>query len=321
MSEKIYEFNADNLVEEMNRVMRTGISNILKEFIDRYELLEKTHKQIMSLPSVLNELKLNEKQEVNEDTSDSFKKYENKEINDLNSKIDQLEKKMDTFYSLFDRCLLEKSEPKEPPQMKSSIISTCENENIKMEIKEVDKEIKVDSFIDEDDEDEDEEVEEEDEDEVEDDEEIEEVEDDEEIEDDEEQDIKETELESESSSDDEKELDEEDIKEEEIETEASSDEEEEEEEVLAPPPLLKKVEQNESVLTPSSLHPFDLCLAPPFSKVEEEEEEFYEIEIDDVTYYTNDEENGFLYTILDDDIGDKVGYIKDGEPFFYADEN
>ena len=84
---------------------------------------------------------------------------------------------------------------------------------------------------------------------------------------------------------------------------------------MVPPPLLKKVEQNESTL------------APPFLKVEkvekvEEEEEYFEIEIDDVTYYTNDEENGFLYAVSEDeDVGDKVGYIKDGEPFFYADEN
>jgi hypothetical protein len=341
MSENIYEFNADELVKEMNCVMRRGISNILKEFIDRYELLEKTHKQIMNLPSVLNELKLNEKQQVNEDTSDSFKKYENKEINDLNSKIDQLEKKMDTFYYLFDRCLLEKSEPKEPPQMKSSIISTCENENIKMEIKEVDKEIKVDSYIEEE-ELEEEELEEE---------ELEEEElEEEELEEEEldEEELEEEELEEEEEDEDvltippllknieqnesvltlnpkDSFLKIEEATEEEIETEASSEEEaeeeeeeeeeeveeDEEEEVLAPPPLLKKVEQNESVLALSS--------AEPFLKVEEEE--FFEIEIDDITYYTNDEENGFLYLVLeDDDVGDKVGYIKDGEPFFYADE-
>ena len=278
MSENIYEFNADELVEEMNCVMRRGISNILKEFIDRYELLEKTHKQIMNLPSVLNELKLNQKQEVNEDINVSFKKYENKEINLLNSKIDQIEKKMDTIYSLFDKYLLEKNQSNEPPQMKSSIIATCENENIKMEIKEVDKEINVESYIQE--------------------EELEELEEEEDEEEElvEEEDIKEEELEELEELEEEE--DEEEEEEEEIETEASSDNEEEEkdkeDEVLAPHQSLKNVE---------------------------EEEEFYEIEIDDITYYTNNEENGFLYTILDDDVGDKVGYIKDGEPFFYADEN
>ena len=54
---------------------------------------------------------------------------------------------------------------------------------------------------------------------------------------------------------------------------------------------------------------------------EAEEEEFIEIDIDDVTYCTNNEENGFIYELTEDgDVGDKVGYLKDGEPFFYADE-
>ena len=53
----------------------------------------------------------------------------------------------------------------------------------------------------------------------------------------------------------------------------------------------------------------------------EEEEEFIEIDIDDVTYCTNNEENGFIYELTEDgDVGEKVGYLKDGEPFFYADE-
>jgi hypothetical protein len=54
---------------------------------------------------------------------------------------------------------------------------------------------------------------------------------------------------------------------------------------------------------------------------EEAEEEFIEIDIDDVTYCTNNEENGFIYELTEDgDVGEKVGYLKDGEPFFYADE-
>ena len=32
-------------------------------------------------------------------------------------------------------------------------------------------------------------------------------------------------------------------------------------------------------------------------------------------------ENGFIYELTEDgDVGEKVGYLKDGEPFFYADE-
>jgi hypothetical protein len=49
----------------------------------------------------------------------------------------------------------------------------------------------------------------------------------------------------------------------------------------------------------------------------EEEEEVFEIEIDDVTYYATSEENGILYEVLSDgDAGKNVGIIKDGEPIF-----
>ena len=52
-------------------------------------------------------------------------------------------------------------------------------------------------------------------------------------------------------------------------------------------------------------------------EAEEEEEEVFEIEIDDKTYYTNNEENGIIYEALpNDEVGDKIGYLKDGEPFF-----
>ena len=66
-----------------------------------------------------------------------------------------------------------------------------------------------------------------------------------------------------------------------------------------------------------------LCMIYQRKEEEEEEaeEEFIEIDIDDVTYCTNNEENGFIYELTEDgDVGDKVGYLKDGEPFFYADE-
>ena len=51
--------------------------------------------------------------------------------------------------------------------------------------------------------------------------------------------------------------------------------------------------------------------------VEEEDEEVFEIEIDDVTYYATSEENGILYAVEDDgEVGKQVGVIKDGEPIF-----
>ena len=50
---------------------------------------------------------------------------------------------------------------------------------------------------------------------------------------------------------------------------------------------------------------------------EDEEQELIEIEIDGVTYCTENEENGFIYLIDEDgNVGEATGYLKDGEPFF-----
>ena len=50
---------------------------------------------------------------------------------------------------------------------------------------------------------------------------------------------------------------------------------------------------------------------------EEEEEEVFEIEFNNVTYYTNNETNGILYEIdKDGDPGKQIGLIKNGQPFF-----
>ena len=51
--------------------------------------------------------------------------------------------------------------------------------------------------------------------------------------------------------------------------------------------------------------------------VEEEEEELFEIQIGVTTYATDNEINGTIYALVDDgDVGDKVGYFKDGKAFF-----
>jgi len=56
---KTHNFNIEPLVFEIQNVIKKGLSTILKDYTDRYELLEKTHNQIMRLPSVLNELNIN----------------------------------------------------------------------------------------------------------------------------------------------------------------------------------------------------------------------------------------------------------------------
>ena len=54
---------------------------------------------------------------------------------------------------------------------------------------------------------------------------------------------------------------------------------------------------------------------------EDEDEELFEIEIDGINYCTNNEDNGLIYLMTaDGDVGEKVGYLKQGEPFFDEDD-
>jgi len=59
-------------------------------------------------------------------------------------------------------------------------------------------------------------------------------------------------------------------------------------------------------------------LSVDIKEEEDDDEEYTEIEIDGISYCTNDESNGFIYEVDDDGgVGKKVGYIKNEEPFFY----
>jgi hypothetical protein len=53
-------------------------------------------------------------------------------------------------------------------------------------------------------------------------------------------------------------------------------------------------------------------------KEKEEEEEYFEVEINNVSYCTNNEVSGFIYGLDEEGgVGNKLGYMKDSEPFFY----
>ena len=55
---------------------------------------------------------------------------------------------------------------------------------------------------------------------------------------------------------------------------------------------------------------------------EEEEEEVYEITIKNKSYYTTNETNGPIYTVLDnEEVGDQIGEFKKGRAVFYRKRN
>lgn len=96
------------------------------------------------------------------------------------------------------------------------------------------------------------------------------------------------------------------------ETVASLEEEEAVEETVASLEEEEAEEEEESVAGSEEEEEEDK------KEAQDEEEEVFEIEIDDVTYYTENEENGNIYAVDENgDPGNKIGYLKDGEPFFY----
>jgi len=142
------------------------------------------------------------------------------------------------------------------------------------------------------------------------------------------EDVKEESVAEEEEVDVEEEEEEEEVEEEEVEEESVAEEEEEVEEESVEEELDEEVEE-ESVAEEEEEEVEEESVAEEEEEeveVEEdeeeeevdEEEEVFEIEIDDITYYATNEENGPLYEVdKDGDPGNKVGYLKDGEPFFY----
>jgi hypothetical protein len=101
------------------------------------------------------------------------------------------------------------------------------------------------------------------------------------------------------------EAEQEEVSEEEQEEEEEEQEQEEEDIGEAEEEEVAKVDKQEAVIS------------KVVEDAEEEDEEVFEIEIDDDTYFTNNEENGILYEIDENgEPGKKVGIIKDGEPIF-----
>ena len=322
--------NIEPLVFEIENVIRKGVNKILKDYINRTTILENTHKQILS---VLNDLNNGDYETHNykseEDDSIFFtikemtkelvcqevKKVEEFVYN-LENKFDKLEKNHNSMFELFDKISNSIQKLNEDIQslknsnsevnskedlhnlsiqnvIKPSLISACENENIKFEInenyeEEKTPELELLNFVSGNE--------------------------------------SEEELEKESEKDSEEELEEDKDIDDEIETEKSESEEEneddmKEEEIKSE---LEEVNDEEAEVNDEEAEvneEEEAEVNEEEEEVNEEEEELFEIEIDEVTYCTNNDENGFIYELTEDgDVGGKIGYLKDSEPFFYADE-
>jgi hypothetical protein len=379
-------FDIQDIMCDVEKVIQKGLNKLLVNYIERHELLEKTHQQLIQLPSIAEELnrkictqRLNG-YDFDSDTETDSEKCTIKDIteNIVRFQFTELENKLNTIEENYNKIVpvLDKLVNKitnlneELKQIKnnnknieepistriSTIVTSSQNENIEIHIKEPkvvdgenishgeeELELELEQIVEksrevkqEEKQKEVEEVEEEEEeeekqkeqgDEEEDgEEEVEdeqkEVEDEEQKEqgDEEEDEQKEVEdeegeqkeEEEEEEVEDEEAVEEDEDKEGEEEEEDEEDEQkEEEDEAEEEDAVDNEATDDASVETETKEEEDD----------EEEEEEIFEIEIDDKTYCTNDDENGFIWDLTEEgEQGLKVGYLKDGEPFFYADE-
>jgi hypothetical protein len=388
---KVNSFNINPLVIEIENVIQEGLHKILSDYTDRYNLLEKTHREIMNLPSIREEFNRNNYESDNDTQSDfvgnittNIKNVDNYSVKNavcsLETRLDKLERNYDTIIPVLDKilnkinklgndiCELQSDRNNSSVETfhtvnieKSTAVKTSENENIEIHVEEPIKELVEEEFEDSDEEDinpllitcstiilnnsekETEEKPEEDDDELSVGEELGEhvepeieIVEEETVEEETAEDVEET-VEEESVEEEEESVEEEDVEEtaEEEEEEESEDVEEESEDVEEESEDVEEEsedveEESEdieaSVTTIQCNKLSDEASIETETKEQEEEqeedEELFEIEIDDKTYCTNNDQNGFIWELTEEgESGEKIGYLKDGDAFFYEDEN
>ncbi len=49
-------FNTEEIITDVELVIQKGLNKLLEEYMERHEILEKTHQQLLMLPSIVEEL-------------------------------------------------------------------------------------------------------------------------------------------------------------------------------------------------------------------------------------------------------------------------
>lgn len=319
-------FDIQPIMTEVEKVIQCGLNKLLVNYIERHDLLERTHQQLLQLPSIIEELKCKTtvtefREKASATTNSNVPMYDAQ----LEQRLDKVEKRLNDMIPILDKLLNkithlnddiqdirnEREVPAVKMQVnnaeKSSVVKTSENENIEIHIEEnVEEEQEV--LVEEEEQEQVEQVEQE--------ELVEEVVEEEQVVEEQVEQVVEEQVE---------EVVEEQVEEEQEEEEQEEEEQEEqveevEEEVVEEQE--EEQEDEEEQVEEASIETETKDKEEEEEEEEEDDEELFEIEIDDKTYCTNNDENGFIWVLTDDgEQGEKVGYLKDGEPFFYADEN
>lgn len=346
MSEfKMSEQIINQIISQVDNAVKTGVNKILCDFIERHRVLEQTHELVLKLPSVQDHIRQfyepketgNTRDDVpmfvsiKEMTRELVSEEVDRKLNSVITLLQELKTKNSSDIILVDEKQKDVDESYQSSQTEVKIEEVensrvdadedtyedtnelkqeSEKENITLEIEEEplqEEESEAEEEVEEDTE----EVEDESEAEV-------ESEAEEEVE---------VEVEVESEAEEESEVEVESEAEVEVESEAEEetdeveDEAELDEEVEVDDIETEEEPEEESEAEEDEKDAVKQAVAVPVTEQEEEEQELFEIEIDDVTYCTNNDDNGDIYEMTEDgDVGEKIGYFKEGEPIFLTDE-
>ena len=58
-------FDIQPIMTEVEKVIHCGLNKLLVNYIERHELLEKTHQQLLQLPSIIEEFQLHKRKTTN----------------------------------------------------------------------------------------------------------------------------------------------------------------------------------------------------------------------------------------------------------------
>jgi len=168
-TKRIQLFDIKSIINDVEKVIQNGLNNLLVNYIDRHELLEKTHEQLIKLPSIAFEL--NKRNEINlisdsdtnsesvpDDNYSNFTSIKDMTTNIVNERVisfekrlDKMEKKFDSIIPILDKLVNKITHLNEDIKElqnnksvknicdnfeKSSVVKTSENENIEIHIEE-----------------------------------------------------------------------------------------------------------------------------------------------------------------------------------------
>jgi hypothetical protein len=179
-TKRAHLFDIKSIISDVEKVIQKGLNKMLDNYIERHEMLEKTHQQLMQLPSIVEELNRRNRPSLKNDSEDEDEteylannnnNIINEQISNLESKLQKMEKKYDTIIPILDKLVFKITELNadiksfksnettvlihediQPTYTieKSSVVKTSENENIEIHIQES-EELKEEDFSDDED--------------------------------------------------------------------------------------------------------------------------------------------------------------------------